>query len=368
MKNNPYQMNTIHISSKQFFVITILFIVGDAILYVPALIIKEAGHSMWIVGLLSLGEGILLAFMYAKLGNHLKTNSFLKFLEKVSGKWLGKILGGSFLFYIFVDLLLMIYEMGSFMVTIIITETPIEYVIIAFLLVVIIGGRLGLETIVRSAQVLFPWFIGLYLLLIFSNLSNATFENLQPLFERGAYLIIKGNFSIISYTLETVILLFLFPYIAQKEKANQAYIKGITAGLFLLIIISIFALAVSGFAVLKMQLYPSYMLGQTLQLSFFNHIEVVMAIIWFISLFFKVVICFFVLTQGLSELLKIQEYKVLTFPLGMLIFVCSILFVSNNTYLGNFISSTWISYSITYGFLFPLCLLILSWGRSKLRN
>ncbi|WP_374989207.1 GerAB/ArcD/ProY family transporter [Priestia megaterium] len=65
------------------------------------------------------------------------------------------------------------------------------------------------------------------------------------------------------------------------------------------------------------------MLGQTLQLSFFNHIEVVIAIIWFISLFFKVVICFFVLTQGLSELLKVQEYRVLTFPLGMLIFVCS---------------------------------------------
>ncbi len=133
--------------------------------------------------------------------------------------------------------------MGSFMVTIIIMETPIEYVIIAFLLVVIIRGRLGLEIIVRSAQILFPWFIGLYLLLIFLNLSNATFENLQPLFERGTYLIIKGNFSIISY-----------------------------------------------------------------------------------------------------------------------------LFISNNTYLGNFISSTWISYSITYGFLFPLCLLILSWRKSKLRN
>ncbi|MBU8690452.1 GerAB/ArcD/ProY family transporter [Priestia megaterium] len=206
------------------------------------------------------------------------------------------------------------------------------------------------------------------LLLIFSNLSNATFENLQPLFERGTYLILKGNFSIISYTLETVILLFLFPYVTKKAEATQAYIKGITAGLFLLIVISIFALAVSGFAVLKMQLYPSYMLGQALQLSFFNHIEVVIAIIWFISLFFKVVICFFVLTQGLSELLKVQEYRVLTFPLGMLIFVCSILFISNNTYLGDFISSTWISYSITYGFLFPLCLLILSWGRSKLRN
>ena len=133
--------------------------------------------------------------------------------------------------------------MGSFMVTIIITETPIEYVIIAFLLVVIIRGRLGLEIIIRSAQILFPWFIGLYLLLIFLNLSNATFENLQPLFERGTYLIIRGNFSIISY-----------------------------------------------------------------------------------------------------------------------------LFISNNTYLGNFISSTWISYSITYGFLFPLCLLILSWRKSKLRN
>lgn len=137
----------------------------------------------------------------------------------------------------------MIYEMGSFMVTIIIPETPIEYVIIACLLVVIIRGRLGLETILRSAQIFIPWFIGLYLLLIFLNLSNATFENLQPLFERGKYLIIKGNFSIISY-----------------------------------------------------------------------------------------------------------------------------LFISNNTYLGNYISSTWISHSITRGFLFPLCSLILSWGKSKLRN
>jgi len=341
----------------QFFIISILFVVGDAILYVPSLIVQGASHTIWIAGLIGMGEAVLLSLLYALVSQQFTTKGFFPYLELTFGRWLGRIFFLLFLLYVMVDVILMIFEMGSFMVTVIMPETPLEAIIMVFLLVVIIGARLGLETLSRAAEVLFPWFCVFFFLLVCLNFPNAKFENMQPFFEGGIHTIVKGNVSLVSYIFESAILIVIFPYIREKDQAAKAYIKGITIGVTLLVIISLLSLLVFGFSTLKMELYPSYLLGQTLEFNFLSHVEVIMAVIWFISLFFKVAICFFVSAQGISQLVKIQDYRIVTFPIGIFLFALSFICIPSSMYLIHFINSTWLSYSITYGLLFPLFLL-----------
>jgi spore germination protein KB len=65
----------------------------------------------------------------------------LAFNEKVFGKWIGS---STTLFYV-----------GNFMTTQVIPEMPIEAIHILFAGIVVMGLRLGLETIVRAAEIFF---------------------------------------------------------------------------------------------------------------------------------------------------------------------------------------------------------------------
>ncbi|TYR78919.1 GerAB/ArcD/ProY family transporter [Priestia megaterium] len=352
------KVNDIQINEKQFFILSLLFLVGDAILYVPSLVSQEAKHGVWIVGIIGIIEAVLLSLLYSSLGKQLANTPFVTYIETLFGKWIGKLLAFSFLCYVMVDVILMIYEMGSFMVTMIMAETPIISIILIFLIAITIGARLGLEVLARSAEILFPWFFTLYLIMFLLNLPNIEFKNMHPLFESGLHSLYKGNLPLLSYTLESVILVMIFPYVNGTSEAKKAYVTGITIGVILLVILTLLSLLVFGLGTLSIVLYPSYLLGQELELGFITRIEVIIAIIWFISIFFKIGICFLVSSLGLSQIMQMKDYRIITFSLAL---IC----IPDNVYLGTFIETTWISYSLTYGLLFPLVLFGIGLMRKK---
>ncbi|UZW66183.1 spore germination protein [Priestia flexa] len=139
-----YKVSKVQISAKQFFILSILFAVGDAIIYIPSLMAQEGLHTMWIAGLLGIVQAFIIAFIYTVIGKRILNNGYIYTLKRLFGSWIGQLLTVLFLLYVMVDIVLMIYEMGSFIVTMVMPTTPIESVLIAFLVVVIIGARLVL--------------------------------------------------------------------------------------------------------------------------------------------------------------------------------------------------------------------------------
>ena len=349
-----YKVSKVQISAKQFFILSILFAVGDAIIYIPSLMAQEGLHTMWIAGLLGIVQAFIIAFIYTVIGKRILNNGYIYTLKRLFGSWIGQLLTVLFLLYVMVDIVLMIYEMGSFIVTMVMPTTPIESVLIAFLVVVIIGARLGLETLARSAEILFPWFCFFYLLLVILNIPNINLENLQPLFEGSIYSIIKMNLPLASYLLETVILITLFPHINGQNKARSAYVMGVAVGVTLTVIISLLSLLVLGLHIIKISSFASYMLGKSVIANFFSHVEVTIAIIWFISVYFKITLCFLILAKGISKLFKTEDYRFITLPLGYLLYALAFISLPSNMYLSDFITSTWISYTLTFGLVFPL--------------
>ncbi|MGK0701002.1 GerAB/ArcD/ProY family transporter [Priestia flexa] len=64
------------ISSKQFFIISIMFLVGDGILYVPTIVATSAKEDSWIVGIISIIETLLIVWGYARLANGMKISPY----------------------------------------------------------------------------------------------------------------------------------------------------------------------------------------------------------------------------------------------------------------------------------------------------
>jgi hypothetical protein len=61
---------------------------------------------------------------------------------------------------------------------------------------------------------------------------------------------------------------------------------------------------------------------------------------------------------GLSELLKLSDYKKIVLPLALIVFIMTGVVFPNDIYNLNWLGMVWIPYSATMGFLIPLLLLI----------
>ncbi|AET58579.1 spore germination protein (amino acid permease) [Paenibacillus terrae HPL-003] len=132
----------VKISSRQLLILTILFTIGTAILVIPSVMAATAKQDAWIGALVGVGAG----------------------------------LGGP---------AAVLYDVGNFLTTQMMPETPMQAVNILFALIVLMGVRLGLETVARSAELLLPLFILLYTAFVVLIVSNIKLENAQPMLEKG---------------------------------------------------------------------------------------------------------------------------------------------------------------------------------------
>src|SRR5690606_4390185 len=103
----------------------------------------------------------------------------------IFGKWIGTIVILIFLGYTLLNVSVVLRGVGDFTVSQIMPDTPIEAIFILLLLLVIVGVRLGLETISRVAEIFFPWFILLFVILVASLIPAINIHNVQPVFEYG---------------------------------------------------------------------------------------------------------------------------------------------------------------------------------------
>jgi spore germination protein KB len=285
------------------------------------------------------------------------------------GKWAGKTAAFLFITYFFIDASLMLMEIGDFVTTQIIPETPIEVILILFTAIIVMGVRSGVEPFARLSELLFPYFLLLFFMLIAFIAPQIKLENVKPVLAHGMGPIQGGNFRYLGYLLESVILIVMFPLVKSPDRAARAYVMGILLANFFLTVITAVALLVLGADITVLLAYPSYTLAQKISIgNFLERIEVLMAVIWFITLFVKITVCYYATSYGIAQTLGLRDYRRLTLPLGMVMVVLALATMPNRPYFNSFVSRIWMPYSLTYGFFLPLILLIVGSWRKRHRE
>jgi spore germination protein KB len=356
------------ISVHQFTILVTLHLTGTSILIIPSLLAAEAKQDAWIAALLALGIMLCIAALYVSLGNRFSGMNFAEYMEVILGKWAGKAV--SIWFFIalpFFTSSLTLRNLGDFVTTQIMPETPIEATHIIFMGVVIMGLRLGLETLARAAELFFPWIILLFFVIIVFVTPEVKLENIQPVLEEGFKPVIRAAVTLISFPfIETVIFLMVFPYVNRSEKVGKAFYAGIATGGLFLFIVTVLSILVFGADLVARNNFPSYMLSRKISVGgFLERVEVMLAIIWFITIFFRLSIFQYVAAIGVAQILNLKEYRFLTIPMGMILIVLSLVAVPNTTYLMVFNQKTWPVYAATFGIFLPMLLLGLAVLRKK---
>ncbi|BFT72220.1 endospore germination permease [Paenibacillus sp. P36] len=311
------------ISQRQFTILIILGIIGDSILILPTIIAASAKQDSWLSMIVATFIGLLSGWLFASIANKLQRNSLFVFTRQKLGHLLGGCFCLLFIFEFFICILSLLSEMSQFMTTQMMPETPVNAIIIVFLVVIIIAYRYGIEAFARMSELLFPMFMVLFLFLIIFLMPQVDFSNLWPIAAKGISQIWQGTMPAFTYGFtEMVILLMLVSHVTGNAKLTKPIITGFAFGGVIMIFIVLLCVLVLGTNLMETKYYPTYVLAQKISIGhFLERLEAILAFLWIITVFYKTLLLFFSLTTGISQLLNLKESKMLTIPIGMILLV-----------------------------------------------
>ncbi|MFD2442839.1 endospore germination permease [Bacillus sp. CGMCC 1.16607] len=362
----------IKISARQFGILVILYSIGTTILVIPAILAQEVKQDAWIAVAIGVVISILLAVLYISISRKFPNMTLVEIIETVLGKWIGKIVSLTFVFFSLYSTSALLFYVGNFLTTQIMPDTPIEATIILFSCILIMGIRLGIETLARTGEILFPFFFILFIILVVSVFLppfQYKFENIQPFFEAGIKPMIRAVLlftSIFSFPL--VVLLMIFPVsVNQPKVAEKDFFIGILIGGICLILIVTLVILCLGPENSARQMYPSYALARMINIGdFFQRIEAIVATMWIFTIYFKMSLYFYASVIGLAQIFNLKDYRPLTLPLGVIAVSLSLILYPNVIKSITFDKEIWPLYVSTYGLALPFLLLAVSTLRKKL--
>ncbi|WP_420849945.1 GerAB/ArcD/ProY family transporter [Psychrobacillus vulpis] len=339
------------------------FVIGTSILIIPGSIASEAKQDAWITCIIGILLNLLLVKLYITVGNLAPEMSLVEVSEQVLGKWFGKLLSFTFFLFSFITAGELVYIVSNFLRTEVMPETHAYPINILFILVIVYGSYLGLETIARTGELLFPIFVLLFTIFVILISPQIDAKQFQPILETQlkplvySVLIFSSTFS-----LPLVVMLMLFPVsINDKKVAQNAFYIGTILGGFVLLIIVSLSISVLGADETSVRSFPSYALAQGISLgNFIDRIEIIMASMWFITIFIKTLFYFYAAVIGLGQILKVKDHRSLILPLGMILVVVSLIIHPSVVHSNEYNKDTWILYVSVYGLFLPLLLMMVN--------
>ncbi|WP_148359680.1 GerAB/ArcD/ProY family transporter [Peribacillus simplex] len=364
----------IKISARQFAILVILFSIGTTILVIPGIMAQEVKQDAWIAAVIGTGIGLLLVALYIAVGRMFPTKTLVEINETLFGKWLGKAVSLTLVLFSLYSTTGLLFYVGSFLTTHMMPDTPIVAIHILFACILIMGVRLGLEPLARSAELIFPIFVFLFIVLvasIFLPPVQFKFEYIQPVFETGIKPMIHAVFLFTSiFSLPLIVLLMIFPVSVNQPKAAEKnfFIGILIGGIFLIIMITL-TIIVLGADSSARQTYPGYLVARKINIGdFLQRIEAIIAFMWIITLYFKMACYFYATVIGLAQTLNMKDYRPLTLPLAMILVSLSLLIFPNVAQKATFDKEIWPLYASTYGLVLPILLLAVNVFRKKIHQ
>lgn len=348
------------ISSYQFVALVTLYTIGSTILVVPGSMAANLKQDAWIAAVIGVGVGLLLVWLYSAVGSIFPNQTLVELNETLLGKWFGKTVFFLFIFFTLTSCSQVLFYLGNFLLSEIMPATPMIWTHIIFMIVIIMGVRLGIEPLARCAEILFPCFIILFMILTLFTLPQIKVKNIQPVLEAGMKPILWSTLVFISIaSLTLIVLLMVFPAHMNnlKETRKAFFIGHFIGGLIMVMIITLSIFILGPFHTAR-YLYPSYELARKATIgNFLERIEAILAIMWLFSLYIKTSLYFYATVLGLGQVLKLKDHRPLTFPIGMMIVILSIFVYPNVAYQQKWDTVTWIPYILTIGLFYPIFLL-----------
>ncbi|WNQ10404.1 endospore germination permease [Paenibacillus aurantius] len=355
------------ISTRQLFILTVVFVIGTSILVAPSVLISVAREDAWIAAMLGGAVGTGTTLLYGWVGIRMRGSTLMEFTGRLLGRWTAKVLAVLIFGYVYFTCALILQNTADFVTGEILPDTPDWAVEVIFLAVVVMAVWMGLQPLARTAEIFFPWILLLILIIYVLLLPDVNLQKIRPILGEGILPVAKVSALLWAFPfLQLFLFLLIFHHVGNPEKGKKAMLAGSAVGSVVLVILMFLSIAVMGSPLMELRLYPTFTLARKINIgNFLTRIEVVLAGAWFLSSFLKLSITYYTGIKVLTALFNLANGRWLIAPLAALMMYLA--HVTNPNILFSLkVYSQFLLYpSILLGFVYPLLLLVLSFFHGK---
>ncbi|WP_168121413.1 endospore germination permease [Paenibacillus sp. HB172176] len=350
------------VTSSQLSKMLYLFSLGSAALIVPSAMITLAKQDAWISLFLVIPFHFLLIIIYLQLFKRFPRLTIAQYAEKIAGKWLGKGITFSYVFFFLLLSSLVLRNMTDFVSKSVLPQTPDWFVGGTFMFVVVYGVYLGIETIARTGELLFIGGTLVMILITLILMNQMHLENLKPIMGNGWTMPFKGMYPLLGFPIcEGVFITALLPLVQEKdrEKLRKNLFSAVLLTVAVSALVIVLVLAVLGASEAIRSPFAVYEMVKLINIEdIVVRVEILFAVVFIGTVFMKLVLTVYVLAVLLAQMLGSTCYRPYVYPCGFLIAPLSLVVYRNSVHSSIFATDVWTVYSVAQGFLLPLFLLM----------
>lgn len=308
------------IRSLQAGIVIFASIIGTVYFPLAAAVVPFAGASSWLAVLISFLAATPLVLLATWLAKQAPAGNFGVAVRE----WLGPFVGTFFLLWFAGYWLLLastlLAEISFIFRSIVLPATPVNFMIISLLLLVIYTDLQGFETCIRTVQVLFLLAIPLIVIFQIAAFTTTKWANLLPLIDASFMEMAKASYFVSPYPLSGILLtLFITVKTQDRHKITKYNIlANWLAGLLLAVTVAL-TVGVLGCSITKASLYPTVTLAHSITVgNTLKGIEAFLYPLWLISGYGKAAIAFIISSEAVGSIFPGMRQPWRTLSLGAL--------------------------------------------------
>ncbi len=352
--------NKIRISGIQLSFITIGLLFGDFAIMNPARSAMQDSWIAYLIGMLA-GGGLITIYLFIAKLNPNKT--LIEILIWIFGKYLGRLIALLYIWYFIHITALVVRSFGEYMITVTFNDTPLVFIIVCAILLIIYDLRKGFEVMARVAEIAVPLLaISVFLATILLT-NQFEFKYFLPVLENGWGPVIETAFGITTFPFgEAVVLMMIFPHLNEKNKLFKATYIGTLIGGAILFIIVIRDLLVLGPSLLSRIVFPPNTTTSLLPLFV---AEPLISANLLIGGGCVVAIYMYATVRGIQQIFGFQDYQPFIMPVATIVIGVSIWIYDSLPQMFAIAKEVYPYYALPFQLIIPLFILLASIMKNK---
>lgn len=330
-------------------------------------VVQVAKMDSWFSQILPACYALLVAYVLSELVRAYPGKNLFEIMFIICGKWFGGFINCLILFYIWVILALDIKGAADFLHISLLPETPLEIILLVFVLLLMYYGKTSLEVAARVNEIFFPAYFIMCLLLYFLLMNEYSIERLEPILSTSLDRITISN--LLPLGVYGDILLFgAFLHASSEPRLLFAAMKhGIMIACFTTTLTVLILLGVMGYVIAGRLNFPIYILVQQIHLTdFLDRVEMILFSLWFPAFTIKVIVAYLAFLVGVGSFGGQLHYNTYNAPTGCFMVVTSLLAFPKVSDINQFISYSFPLLVVL--FQVPLLLFLFIVARRKKRE
>ncbi|AIS53255.1 spore germination protein [Thermoanaerobacter kivui] len=307
------------ISTKQLIFLLVTTVLSTADVFLPSYVALAAKQDSWISVLIAFVISVAIFVFYYKLAMLFKENTLFSYVDKIAGKFIGKIIAILYLLFLLHGISLVMRELIEIIANAFMPHTPSIVFYIVLMIAVMYTVSKGFLAIVKLNEMLFPFGMLLLAFVITLSIPKVDMSNFLPILENGIKPPIIGAIPILSFTLESVIILLIFPHISEKQKALKGSI--ISHGILAFsLILGVLAIGIFGAKTASNFQFTALEMVRNMRISdYIQRFDSLVMALWIMGIYLKIVIFTYLFAKGLAETINSVDYRFILLPLATLL-------------------------------------------------